>query len=69
MRVARPNEDDWKKLKRVLQYLRGTIDLVLTLGADDIVDMQAWVDVTYAVHEDLYHGDGELYYPCERSKS
>ncbi len=27
-RVAKPNEDDWKKLKRVLQYLRGTIDLV-----------------------------------------
>ena len=51
-RVAKPNEDDWKKLKRVLQYLRGTIDLVLTLGADDIANMQAWVDVAYAVHED-----------------
>ena len=51
-RVAKPNEDDWKKLKRVLQYLRGSIDLVLTLGADDIANMQAWVDVAYAVHED-----------------
>ena len=51
-RVAKPNEDDWKKLKRVLQYLRGTIALVLTLGADDIANMQAWVDVAYAVHED-----------------
>jgi len=51
-RVTKPNEDDWKKLKRVLQYLRGTIDLVLTLGADDIANMQAWVDVAYAVHKD-----------------
>ena len=51
-RVSKPNEDDWKKLKRVLQYLRGTIDLTLTLGADDIANMQAWVDVAYAVHED-----------------
>ena len=51
-RVSKPNEDDWKKSKRVLQYLRGTKDLTLTLGADDIANMQAWVDVAYAVHED-----------------
>lgn len=35
-RVSEPTEDDWVKLWRVLQYLRGTIDLVLTLGADGI---------------------------------
>ena len=44
-RVASPDEDDWKKLRRVLQYLRGTIDLKLTLGADDITKMESWVDV------------------------
>ena len=31
---------------------RGTIDLVLTPGADDIANMQAWLDVAYAVQED-----------------
>ena len=26
--------------------------MTLTLGADDIANMQVWVDVAYAVHED-----------------
>ena len=51
-RVAEPDEDDWAKLKRVLQYLRGTIDLVLTLGADDLLKMKSWVDVSYGIHAD-----------------
>lgn len=33
-RVREPDADDWKKLKRVLKYLKGTIDLTLTLTAD-----------------------------------
>jgi len=51
-RVSKPNEDDWKKLRRVLQYLRGTIDLRLTLGADNILKAKTWVDVSYGVHND-----------------
>ena len=38
-RVAESDEDDWKKFKCVLQYLRGTIDIVLTIGAGDINKM------------------------------
>jgi hypothetical protein len=30
-RVKSPNEDDYKKLSRVIRYLRGTIDMPLTL--------------------------------------
>ena len=58
-RVSDPDKDDWKKLKRVLQYLRGTIDLELTLGADDISKMKSWVDVSYAIHNDsrIHTGD------------
>ena len=51
-RVSEPTLDDWNKLKRVLQYLRGTIDLKLTLGADDILKAKTWVDVSYGVHDD-----------------
>ena len=51
-RVAEPDEYDWKKLKCVLQYLRGTIDLVLTLGADDITKMKLWVDVLYGINSE-----------------
>ena len=51
-RVAELDKDDWKKLKRLLQYLRGTIDLVLTLGADDITKTKPWVNVLYGIHSD-----------------
>ena len=51
--VAETDEDDWKKLKRVLQYLIGTIDLVLMLGANNITKMKLWVDVSYGIHSDF----------------
>mmetsp|Transcript_14374 Transcript_14374/g.26989 ORF Transcript_14374/g.26989 Transcript_14374/m.26989 type:complete len:340 (+) Transcript_14374:90-1109(+) len=51
-RVSSPDEDDWGKLRRVLQYLKGTIDIKLYIGADNISKMKSWVDASYAVHED-----------------
>ena len=33
-RVRGPNKDDWKKLIRLMQYLRNTTDMPLTLRAD-----------------------------------
>ena len=39
-----------EKLKRVLQYLRGTLDDVMRLGADSLFEMKTWVDASYAVH-------------------
>ena len=75
-RVSEPNEDDWKKLRRVLQYLRGTIDLKLTLGADNILKSKTWVDVSYGVHEDcrshtggaMSWGWGVLLTKCQKQK-
>jgi hypothetical protein len=52
-RVTKSTEQDWKKLQRVLEYLYGTIDDVLIIGADDITTIQTWVDASYAVHEDM----------------
>jgi len=51
-RVSCSDVDDWAKLRRVLQYLKGTIGLTLTLGADDLSKMKSWVDVSYGVHAD-----------------
>ncbi|CAJ1937210.1 unnamed protein product, partial [Cylindrotheca closterium] len=51
-RVGFPDEDDWVKLKRVLQYLKGSIDLTRIIGGDNIRRMQAWVDVSYGIHDD-----------------
>jgi hypothetical protein len=36
-----------------LEYLNGTLDLYLTLGADDLNTIQTWVDASYAVHPDM----------------
>eukprot|EP00957_Ditylum_brightwellii_P196841 14997558-Ditylum_brightwellii.AAC.1 len=47
-RVKQPDEDDWKKLKRVVLYLNGTQDLVLTLKADSLNVTKWWVDGAYA---------------------
>jgi hypothetical protein len=35
-RVSKSTEQDWSKLKRVLEFLKGTLDDRITLGADDI---------------------------------
>ena len=52
-RVAKSTTDDWKKLRRVLQYLKGTLDDELTLGADDMPLLKSWIDASYAVHHDM----------------
>ena len=49
-RVQKPDEDDWKKLLKMLKYLNGTKNLNLTLEADDSKNIYWWVDVAYAVH-------------------
>jgi hypothetical protein len=46
-RVQSPDQDDYKKLKRTMQYLRSTIDLVLTLEADDAHVVKWWVDADF----------------------
>ena len=53
-RAACSTEHDWTKLKGVLDYLNGTIDECLTLGAaDDMGKRKTWFDASYAVHKDI----------------
>jgi hypothetical protein len=52
-RTNNPDEDDWKKLRRLLQYIYGTIDMVLTLAAEELDVLRTWVDASYAVHPDM----------------
>jgi hypothetical protein len=51
--VKSPDVDDWKKLKRVIGYLRGTKLLKLMLEADDTHVIKWWVDAAFAVHKDM----------------
>ena len=52
-RVKGPNEDDWKKLLRLLHYIKGSVDDVLVLKADDLSVIKWYVDASFAVHNDF----------------
>ena len=52
-RVKECTEDDWKKLKRMLQFIRATKDDYLTLSATSLHNVRWWVDASYAVHPDM----------------
>ena len=51
-RVSAPDEDDWKKLRRVITYLRGQPRIPLTLEATSDGIIKWWVDASFAVHPD-----------------
>ena len=53
-RVQKSNITDWEKLRRLLQFINGTIDEKLTLSADKgLTFMKTWVDASYAVHPNM----------------
>ena len=52
-RITKPTGSDYVKLKRLLEYLYGTLDLSLVLGADNLGTIYTWVDASYAVHNDM----------------
>jgi Reverse transcriptase (RNA-dependent DNA polymerase) len=52
-RVSAPTEQDERKLQRLLEYLHGTIDLKLRLGANSLNEFTTWVDASFAVHNDM----------------
>jgi len=52
-RVKGPDKDDYKKLGRVIKYLWSTMDMPLTLEADNMSIIKWWVDASFAVHPDM----------------
>jgi hypothetical protein len=75
-RVTKSDRDDWKKLKRLLQYLNASIDMPLTLSIDDMSTIKTWVDAAYALHSDMKShtggvimmGKGALYGKSSKQK-
>jgi hypothetical protein len=59
-RVSYSREKDWLKLKRVLEYLRVTLDNFLMFGADNLGIMRTWVDASYTVHKDMKSQTGGI---------
>ena len=75
-RTTKSNEDDWRKLRRLMRYLQFTSNLVLTLKAEDLTVIKWWVDASYAVHDNMRShtgatmtlGGGALYSKSSKQK-
>jgi hypothetical protein len=75
-RVLSPDNDDYKKLGRIVRYLRTYPNLPLTLEADDTHIIKWWIDASFAVHTDMKShtgatmtmGKGSIYSSSTRQK-
>lgn len=59
-RVKGPNQSDWCKLKRMMNFLKTTINDVMKLSADDTQTIKWFVDAAFAVHPDFKSHTGAV---------
>ena len=52
-RVSKSNEHDWFKMKRVLSFLKYTLNDKRIIGASSLHDLYTWIDAAYAVHDNM----------------
>ena len=52
-RVDKSTEEDWSKLRRLLHYINGTLDLKRVISMNDMLELRTWVDASYGVHQDM----------------
>jgi len=51
--VKCPDVDDYKKLTRVMKYLRNTASLPLVMEAKNLNAVEWWVDASFVVHPNM----------------
>ena len=59
-RVKIPDEDDLGKLKRVLRYVRRTINLLIIVRTDSLAVIKWLVYTSYAAHPDMIRHTGSI---------
>jgi len=59
-RVKCPNQSDYRKLARVIKYLRRTVSIPLVLGWDGTGQLKWSVDASFAVHKDMRSHTGAV---------
>ena len=53
-----PDEDDYKKLTRLIRFLQHTSYMCLVLGKDNTESVRWWIDASYAVHPNMHGHTG-----------
>jgi len=59
-RVAKSDVDDWKKLRRIIGFLKRTFDELRIIGATSLAEIMTFIDSAYAVHENMRSHTGGL---------
>ena len=75
-RVSKSDLDDWKKLRRVIAFIKVTIDDKRIIGASHLSSIFMWIDAAYAVNPDMKSqtggtmsmGIGVLHRKCSKQK-
>ena len=52
-RVDKSDTDDWRKLRRVIAFVKCTLDECRIIGATDLTKIFTWIDAAYAVNPDM----------------
>ena len=52
-RVSKPDKYDWKKLQKLLQYIKGIIRMTSIIKCYDTNVVKWWVYAAYATNEDM----------------
>ena len=52
-RVDKSDTDDWRKLLRVIAFVKCTLDDCRIIGATDLTKIFTWIDAAYAVNPDM----------------
>ena len=52
-RAAKSNEYDWKKLERLLVFLKNTIDDKIYIRVYNLEPLYTWIDSAYAINPDM----------------
>ena len=59
-RLSKSTEQDWEKLRRLLDYLQGTANLRIVLGSDGLSTLRVYADASYPIHVDMKGHTGGL---------
>jgi len=59
--IKNANEGDWKKVLKLLGFLKSTVDEILTLEADDTQTLTWFIDAAFSVHTDMKSHMGAIF--------